>query len=207
MIRHPVTGQPFSDKSRTVARPVAVAWTVRHRRDQAVPGAIPAWASLLVGWVTCGLGAVIWGVIDALLIFPTDKGRRPLGSSARDGSWRASASLRRGRFGRAVGQRLHRTCRPAQLEFISTAPIQVAYPGWNCAMRNSVDHVCYGEGWRPASATMSFCLSASQCWRLGPAAPPPRRQLPIPVMIVAVAVIAWTVRSLPGFPLMPTIGG
>ncbi|MCY0609765.1 hypothetical protein OVV29_29905, partial [Klebsiella pneumoniae] len=42
-------------------------------------------ALLLVGWVTCGLGAVIWGVIDALLIL-TDKVGDPWGRPLRDGS-------------------------------------------------------------------------------------------------------------------------
>lgn len=42
-------------------------------------------AQLLVGWVTCGLGAVIWGVIDALLIL-TDKVGDPWGRPLRDGS-------------------------------------------------------------------------------------------------------------------------
>ncbi|MBL7315258.1 hypothetical protein INQ24_29130, partial [Escherichia coli] len=42
-------------------------------------------AQLLVGWVMCGLGAVIWGVIDALLIL-TDKVGDPWGRPLRDGS-------------------------------------------------------------------------------------------------------------------------
>lgn len=42
-------------------------------------------AQLLVGWLTCGLGAVIWGTIDALLIL-TDKVNDPLGRPMRDGT-------------------------------------------------------------------------------------------------------------------------
>jgi TM2 domain-containing membrane protein YozV len=42
-------------------------------------------AQLVVGLVTCGLGAVIWGIVDAILIF-TDKVRDPQGLPLRDGS-------------------------------------------------------------------------------------------------------------------------
>jgi TM2 domain-containing membrane protein YozV len=42
-------------------------------------------AQLLVGLVTCGLGAVIWGIIDAVLLL-TDKVRDPQGRPLRDGT-------------------------------------------------------------------------------------------------------------------------
>lgn len=42
-------------------------------------------AQLLVGLVTCGVGAVIWGVVDAVLIL-TDRVRDPLGRPLRDGT-------------------------------------------------------------------------------------------------------------------------
>lgn len=40
---------------------------------------------LVVGLVTCGVGAVIWGIIDAILIL-TDKVRDPEGRPLRDGT-------------------------------------------------------------------------------------------------------------------------
>ena len=40
---------------------------------------------LIVGLVTCGLGAIIWGIIDAVLIL-TDKVRDPAGRPLRDGT-------------------------------------------------------------------------------------------------------------------------
>jgi TM2 domain-containing membrane protein YozV len=40
-------------------------------------------AQLLVGVVTCGIGAWIWGIIDAILIM-TDKARDPQGRPLRD---------------------------------------------------------------------------------------------------------------------------
>lgn len=42
-------------------------------------------AQLLVGLATCGLGAVIWGIIDAVLIL-TDKVSDPQGRPLRDGT-------------------------------------------------------------------------------------------------------------------------
>jgi len=40
---------------------------------------------LIVGLVTCGIGAVIWGIIDAVLIL-TDRVRDPQGRPLRDGT-------------------------------------------------------------------------------------------------------------------------
>ncbi len=42
-------------------------------------------AQLLIGLVTCGIGAVIWGIIDAILIL-SDKVRDPQGRPLRDGT-------------------------------------------------------------------------------------------------------------------------
>jgi TM2 domain-containing membrane protein YozV len=42
-------------------------------------------AQLIVGMVTCGIGAVIWGIIDAVLIL-TDRVRDPQGRPLRDGT-------------------------------------------------------------------------------------------------------------------------
>ena len=47
---------------------------------------VNSWIVLLVvGLITCGLGAVIWGIIDAVLIL-TDKVRDPQGRPLRDGT-------------------------------------------------------------------------------------------------------------------------
>lgn len=81
------SGQPFSDKSKTVAGLLqllglfGIAGIGRIYLGHTGLGI----AQLLVGWVTCGLGAVIWGVIDALLIL-TDKVGDPWGRPLRDGS-------------------------------------------------------------------------------------------------------------------------
>ena len=42
-------------------------------------------AQLVVGLITCGIGAVVWGIIDAVLIL-TDKVRDPEGRPLRDGT-------------------------------------------------------------------------------------------------------------------------
>lgn len=40
---------------------------------------------LVVGLITCGIGAIIWGIVDAILIL-TDKVRDPEGRPLRDGT-------------------------------------------------------------------------------------------------------------------------
>lgn len=85
--RHPVTGQPYSDKSKTVAGLLqllglfGLAGIGRMYAGYMSLGI----AQLLVGWVTCGAGAVIWGLIDAILIL-TDKVNDPQGRPMRDGT-------------------------------------------------------------------------------------------------------------------------
>jgi TM2 domain-containing membrane protein YozV len=85
--RHPVTGQPLSDKSKIVAGLLqllgllGIAGIGRIYLGHTGLGV----AQLLVGFVTCGVGAVIWGVVDALLIL-TDKVSDPLGRPLRDGT-------------------------------------------------------------------------------------------------------------------------
>ena len=85
--RHPVTGQPLSDKSKTVAGLLqllglfGIAGTGRIYLGHTGLGV----AQLLVRFVTCGLGAVIRGVVDAPLIL-TDKVSDPLGRPLRDGT-------------------------------------------------------------------------------------------------------------------------
>jgi TM2 domain-containing membrane protein YozV len=85
--RHPVTGQPYSDKSKTVAGLLQLLGLIgfagigRIYIGQTGVGV----AQLIVGWVTCGVGAAIWGVIDAILIL-TDNASDPWGRPLRDGT-------------------------------------------------------------------------------------------------------------------------
>lgn len=85
--RHPVTGQPYSDKSKVVAGLLqllglfGIAGIGRIYIGETGLGI----AQLLVGWVTCGLGAVIWGVVDAVLML-TDKVSDSQGRPLRDGT-------------------------------------------------------------------------------------------------------------------------
>ncbi len=85
--RHPVTGQPLSDKSKTIAGLLqllglfGIAGIGRIYMGHTGLGV----AQLLVGWLTCGLGAVVWGVIDAVLIL-TDRVSDPWGRPLRDGT-------------------------------------------------------------------------------------------------------------------------
>lgn len=85
--RHPLTGEPLSDKSKLVAGLLQLIGLVgivgigRIYLGQTGFGI----AQLIVGVITCGLGAVIWGIVDAVLIF-TDKVRDPEGRPLRDGT-------------------------------------------------------------------------------------------------------------------------
>jgi TM2 domain-containing membrane protein YozV len=85
--RHPVTGQPFSDKSKVVAGLLqllglfSIVGVGRIYLGYTGLGI----AQLIVGLATCGLGAVIWGIIDAVLIL-TDKVPDPQGRPLRDGT-------------------------------------------------------------------------------------------------------------------------
>ncbi|MBO0680577.1 TM2 domain-containing protein [Mycolicibacterium sp. S2-37] len=85
--RHPITGEPLSEKSKLVAGLLQLLGLLglvgigRIYLGQTGLGV----AQLVVGLVTCGLGAVIWGIIDAILIF-TDKVRDQQGLPLRDGS-------------------------------------------------------------------------------------------------------------------------
>jgi TM2 domain-containing membrane protein YozV len=84
--RHPVTGQPFSDKSKTIAgllqllSLVGVGGIGRFYIGDIGMGV----AQLLVGWLTCGIG-LIWSIVDAILIL-TDKVPDPQGRPLRDGT-------------------------------------------------------------------------------------------------------------------------
>jgi TM2 domain-containing membrane protein YozV len=85
--RHPVTGEPLSDKSKLVAGLLQLLGLLglvgigRMYLGQTGLGI----AQLLVGLVTCGLGALVWGIVDAVLIF-TDRVRDSQGLPLRDGS-------------------------------------------------------------------------------------------------------------------------
>ncbi|ORB22646.1 hypothetical protein BST36_14370 [Mycolicibacterium moriokaense] len=85
--RHPLTGEPFSDKSKVIAGLLqllglfGIVGIGRMYIGQTGLGV----AQLIVGLVTCGLGAIIWGIVDAVLIF-TDKVRDSEGRPLRDGT-------------------------------------------------------------------------------------------------------------------------
>jgi TM2 domain-containing membrane protein YozV len=85
--RHPLTGEPLSEKSKVVAgllQLLGLFGLVGIGRIYLGYTGLGV-AQLLVGLVTCGLGAVIWGIIDAVLIL-TDKVRDPQGRPLRDGT-------------------------------------------------------------------------------------------------------------------------
>ncbi len=84
--RHPLTGEPLSDKSKVVAgllQLLGLIGVVGIGRIYLGYTALGI-AQLVVGLVTCGIGAIIWGLIDAVLIL-TDKVRDPAGRPLRDG--------------------------------------------------------------------------------------------------------------------------
>jgi TM2 domain-containing membrane protein YozV len=84
--RHPVTGQPYSDKSKTIAgllqllSLIGIGGIGRFYIGDIGIGV----AQLLVGWLTCGIG-LIWTIVDAVLIL-TDKVNDPQGRPLRDGT-------------------------------------------------------------------------------------------------------------------------
>jgi TM2 domain-containing membrane protein YozV len=84
--RHPVTGQPLSDKSKTVAgllqllSLIGIGGVGRFYIGDIGIGV----AQLLVGWLTCGIG-LIWSIVDAILIL-TDKVPDSQGRPLRDGT-------------------------------------------------------------------------------------------------------------------------
>jgi TM2 domain-containing membrane protein YozV len=85
--RHPMTGEPLSDKSKVVAgllQLIGLFGLVGIGRIYLGQTGLGV-AQLIVGLVTCGIGAVVWGIIDAVLIF-TDKVRDPEGRPLREGT-------------------------------------------------------------------------------------------------------------------------
>jgi TM2 domain-containing membrane protein YozV len=85
--RHPLTGEPLSDKSKVVGgllQLLGLLGIVGIGRIYLGYTGLGV-AQLVVGLVTCGIGAVIWGIVDAVLIL-TDKVRDPQGRPLRDGT-------------------------------------------------------------------------------------------------------------------------
>jgi TM2 domain-containing membrane protein YozV len=85
--RHPLTGEPLSEKSKVVAgllQLLGLLGIVGIGRIYLGYTGLGV-AQLIVGFVTCGIGAVIWGIIDAVLLL-TDKVRDPQGRPLRDGT-------------------------------------------------------------------------------------------------------------------------
>jgi TM2 domain-containing membrane protein YozV len=90
--RHPLTGEPFSDKSKVVAGLLQLLGLVgvlgigRIYLGNTTLGLTQLLGCLVFGIITCGIGfivPVIWGIVDAVLIF-TDKVRDPAGRPLRD---------------------------------------------------------------------------------------------------------------------------
>ena len=85
--RHPLTGEPLSDKSKIVGgllQLIGLFGLVGIGRIYLGYTGLGV-AQLVVGLITCGIGAVVWGIIDAVLIF-TDKVRDPEGRPLREGT-------------------------------------------------------------------------------------------------------------------------
>lgn len=85
--RHPITGEPLSEKSKVVGgllQLLGLFGLVGIGRIYLGYTGLGV-AQLVVGLITCGIGAIIWGIIDAILIL-TDKVRDPEGRPLRDGT-------------------------------------------------------------------------------------------------------------------------
>jgi TM2 domain-containing membrane protein YozV len=73
--RHPLTGEPLSDKSKVVSGLLQLLGLF----------GLVGIGRIYLGLVTCGIGAIVWGIVDAVLIL-TDKVRDPEGRPLRDGT-------------------------------------------------------------------------------------------------------------------------
>lgn len=85
--RSPLTGEPLSSKSKVIAgllQLLGLFGLVGIGRIYLGYTGLGV-AQLVVGLVTCGIGAVVWGIIDAIMIL-TDKVRDPEGRPLRDGT-------------------------------------------------------------------------------------------------------------------------
>jgi TM2 domain-containing membrane protein YozV len=92
--RHPLTGEPLSDKSKVVGGLLQLLGLVgilgigRIYLGQTGLGVAQLLVGIGVSIVTCGFGVVvpvIWGIVDAVLIL-TDKVRDTQGRPLRDGT-------------------------------------------------------------------------------------------------------------------------
>ena len=90
--RHPLTGEPFSDKSKVIAGLLQLLGLVgvlgigRIYLGNTTLGITQLLGCLVFGIITCGIGfivPVIWGIVDAVLIF-TDRVRDSAGRPLRD---------------------------------------------------------------------------------------------------------------------------
>jgi TM2 domain-containing membrane protein YozV len=90
--RDPVTGEPFSDKSKVVGGLLQLLGLVgvlgigRIYLGYTALGMTQLLGGLIFGLITCGIGfivPVVWGIIDAVLIL-TGKVRDPMGRPLRD---------------------------------------------------------------------------------------------------------------------------
>ena len=85
--RHPLTGEPLSDKSKVVAgllQLLGLFGLVGIGRIYLGYTGLGI-AQLAVGLITCGIRAIVWGIVDAVLIL-TDKVRDPEGRPLGDGT-------------------------------------------------------------------------------------------------------------------------
>lgn len=85
--RHPLTGEPLSEKSKVVAgllQLLGLFGLVGIGRIYLGYTGLGI-AQLVIGLLTCGIGAIIWGIIDAIMILG-DKVRDPQGRPLRDGT-------------------------------------------------------------------------------------------------------------------------
>jgi TM2 domain-containing membrane protein YozV len=85
--RDPFTGEPLSDKSKLIAGLLQLIGLIglvgfgRIYLGQVGYGV----TQLVVGLLTCGVGALVWGVVDAILIF-SGSVRDAQGRPLRDGA-------------------------------------------------------------------------------------------------------------------------
>jgi TM2 domain-containing membrane protein YozV len=85
--RHPLTGEPLSEKSKVIGgllQLLGLFGLVGIGRIYLGYTGLGI-AQLVVGLFTCGIGAIIWGIIDAVMIMG-DKVRDPQGRPLRDGT-------------------------------------------------------------------------------------------------------------------------
>jgi TM2 domain-containing membrane protein YozV len=85
--RHPLTGEPLSEKSKVVAgllQLLGLFGLVGIGRIYLGYTTLGI-TQLVVGLLTCGIGALVWGIVDAVLIL-TDKVRDSQGRPLRDGT-------------------------------------------------------------------------------------------------------------------------